>query len=276
MGVPSLAALAPRWRLLCSGAADGVTNMATDVALLAQARRSGEATLRVYAWDRPTLSLGRHERARGLYEPAGLDAAGVGVVRRPTGGRALLHHREVTYSVTAPAHLTQAESYAAINSLLRAALARLGVMVDVAAPRGRALRPEGAACFAEPGAGELVIDGAKLVGSAQLREDGALLQHGSILLADDQPMIASLRRPVTATETMSGAAIAHEGARPIAAAATIEQALGRPVDAASVAGALVDALADAVSAEPLDPALLQADLARLVIAFADQEWTWRR
>jgi len=272
VAVPSLAALAPRWRLLHSGAADGVTNMATDAALLAHARRSGEATLRLYAWDGPTLSLGRHERARDLFDPARLRAEGVGVVRRPTGGRALLHHREVTYSVTAPAALTQGESYAAINALLLDALARLGVRAALAAPRGRPLRPEGAACFAEPGAGEVVVDGAKLVGSAQLREDGALLQHGSILLADDQPMIARLRVPVATRDGTTS----RETARPLAAAATLEQTLGHAVEAAAVEAAVAAALTARVPADPLDPALLQADLARLVIAFAAQEWTWRR
>lgn len=272
MTVAPLAALAPRWRLLRSGAADGVTNMATDAALLAHARRSGEATLRLYGWDAPTLSLGRHERARDLFDPARLRSAGVGVVRRPTGGRALLHHREVTYSVTAPATLTQGESYAAINALLLDALARLGVRATLATPRGRPLRPEGAACFAEPGAGEVVVDGAKLVGSAQLREDGALLQHGSILLADDQPMIAHLRMPAAARP---GAANG-ETVPPLAAAATLEQAMGRPVEAVAVEAALAAALTARVPADALDPSLLQADLARLVIAFADQEWTWRR
>lgn len=269
MGAPPLAALAPRWRLLVSGLADGVTNMATDAALMAEARRSGAATLRLYGWHRPTLSLGRHERARDLFAPATLDRAGVGVVRRPTGGRALLHHREVTYSVTAPDTLPLGDSYAAINRWLLEALARIGVAATPATPAGRPLRPEGAACFAEPASGELVVDGAKLVGSAQLREDGALLQHGSILLADDQPLIARLRTPTAPF------------AAPTVPAATLEQVLGRVVAPAEVTDALGAGLTDALHAtrtplEPFDPALLRDDLARLVIAFADPEWTWRR
>ena len=171
-------ALAPRWRFLDSGAADGATNMATDAALMAQARRTGGGTFRVYAWDRPTLSLGRHERARDRFDPDRIAAHGVGVVRRPTGGRALLHDGEVTYSVTAPVgSLSLGESYAVINALLLDALARLGVRATVAAAARRPLRPEGAACFAEPSDGELTVGGAKLVGSAQLREDGALLEQ---------------------------------------------------------------------------------------------------
>jgi lipoate-protein ligase A len=273
VGAASLTTLAARWHLLRSGAADGVTNMATDAALMAHARRTRAATLRLYTWDRPTLSLGRHERARGLFDPARIAASGVGVVRRPTGGRALLHHRELTYSVTAPDTVLLGDSYRAINTLLLDALGRLGVAARPAAPAGRPLRPEGAACFAEPAAGELVVHDAKLVGSAQLREDGALLQHGSILIADDQPMIASLRHPLGDADAP---AHAREVSRPTAAAATLEGTLGRRVTSGEVELALVSAFSAALHAEPLDPALLRADLARLVIAFADPEWTWRR
>lgn len=280
----ALRALAPRWRLLVSPPADGATNMAVDAALLADARRTGAATLRLYAWDRPTLSLGRHERARDRFDAAAIEDQGVGVVRRPTGGRALLHHREVTYSVTAPAALPMGESYAAINAMLLDALRALGVAAVPAAPARRPLRPEGAACFAEPAAGELVVDGAKLVGSAQLREEGALLQHGSILLADDQWRIARLRRKgpgtgIDGSRDTDGPA-ADDSLDRTAPAATLEALLGRPVRPDEVEAALATALAHATGAPP-EPADLGApslrdDLARLVIAFADPTWTWRR
>src|SRR5215207_3150452 len=91
-----------RWRLLLSPPLGGPENMALDEALMARARRTGETVLRVYGWSRPTLSLGRNQRAAGLFDERALAERGVGVVRRPTGGRSLLHHREVTYSVTAP------------------------------------------------------------------------------------------------------------------------------------------------------------------------------
>lgn len=267
-----------RWRFLDSGAADGVTNMATDVALLDHARRTGETTFRVYAWSRPTLSLGRHERARGLFAAEALEADGVEVVRRPTGGRALLHHREVTYSVTAPIEAASPrESYEAINFLLLDALAALGVSATEARPTQRPLRPEGAACFAEPGAGELVVDGAKLVGSAQLREDGALLQHGSILLADDQPWIARLRSRSTTPAAQRRPDQVPEAPRAIAGAATLESTLGRPVAYVEVRDALRAALTTRTArVDVVDPSSLQRDLARLQIAFADPGWTWRR
>lgn len=290
MSASPLLSLAPRWRFLDSGAADGATNMATDAALMAQARRTGIATLRVYAWDRPTVSFGRHERTRDRFDPARIAARGIGVVRRPTGGRALLHHREVTYSVTAPANaMSLGESYAAINALLLDALVRLGVIADVAAAVRRPLRPEGAACFAEPAAGELTVDGRKLVGSAQLREEGALLQHGSILIADDQDVIADLRTtgtislPATASAATLGAILGREISYGEVCDA-LASALGAAVGSA-VGSALGSALGSAAAAArapsvPLEPppatASLQDDLARLVIAFAQPSWTWRR
>lgn len=274
----SLLALAPRWRFLDSGASDGPTNMATDAALMAESRRTGIATFRVYAWDRPTLSLGRHERARDRFDPARIEAAGVGLVRRPTGGRALLHHHEVTYSVTAPAGtLPLAESYRAINALLLDALARLGVSATVDGGARRPLRPEGAACFAEPAAGELTVAGAKLVGSAQLREDGALLQHGSILLADDQGRIDGLR-PDGARRTRIEGTDETAALTPTAQAATLSAILRREVGYGEVRDALAAAFTAATgnAALPAPDASLQDDLARLVIAFAEPSWTWRR
>jgi lipoate-protein ligase A len=253
--------LAPRWRLLVSAPADGATNMAVDHALLDRAASSEEAVLRIYTWVRPTLSLGMHERARLAPEAAA--AAGVDVVRRPTGGRALLHHREVTYSVTAPiAGASLGESYRAINALLLAALGRLGVVAAEAERRGRPLRPDGAACFAEPNAGELVVDGRKLVGSAQRRDERAFLQHGSILLADDQALVNRLRGQPDAPP----------------AAATLGEILGRDVNVPEVVAALATALAASSEAPvaTLDEAEFGTSLTPHLAHYRDPRWTYRR
>src|SRR5690349_1935665 len=124
--------------------------MALDEALMARARRTGEHVLRVYAWSEPTLSLGRNQRASGVYRIDELERRGIGVVRRPTGGRALLHHREVTYSVTAPcaADTGLAAEYGRINLLLGSALEALGVRVAAAAPASRSAPPNATPCFA--------------------------------------------------------------------------------------------------------------------------------
>src|SRR5687768_14706976 len=99
---PGLTLSPMRWRVLLTPPLPGADNMALDEALLERARDSGEAVARVYTWSRPTLSLGRNQTAAGRYDLALAAALGIDVVRRPTGGRAVLHHRELTYAVAAP------------------------------------------------------------------------------------------------------------------------------------------------------------------------------
>ena len=240
--------------------------MALDEALMARARRRGETVLRVYGWSRPTLSLGRNQRAAGMYRETALAERGIDVVRRPTGGRALLHHREITYSVTAPCDDTGAllTEYGRINALLCSALQSLGVPVVVAAPAGRAAAPSAAPCFAEPARGELTLRGRKLVGSAQWRERGAMLQHGSILVDDDQSSIAGLVR---------------EAIAPTPPPATLRDALGRAPVMTEVGDALFHAVRELADpdAAPLE---IDDDLARdatdIAERYRDDAWTWRR
>ena len=122
--------------------------------------------------------------------PRSLRADAVDVVRRPTGGRAILHHREITYSVTAPWRRRRPASRT--NGSIASPPARSSASACtplVATPEPRARRRV-APCFDEPAAGELTFEGRKLAGSAQWRADGALLQHGSILIDDDQSRLA--------------------------------------------------------------------------------------
>jgi lipoate-protein ligase A len=240
--------------------------MALDEALMLRARRTGESVLRVYAWSAPTLSLGRNQRAHAVYDAARLESARVDVVRRPTGGRALLHHREITYSVTAPCppEGTLGAEYARINALLASALRAMGVPVAEATPPARSAPPSVSPCFAEPARGELVLDGRKLVGSAQWRDRGALLQHGSILLDDDQALIPGLMHEPVALD-----------ARP----ATLRDALGRVPGLGEVAEALFAAVREredpTASALEHDSAL-DRDAAALLARYRDDAWTWRR
>ncbi|MGH7653959.1 MAG: lipoate--protein ligase family protein [Gemmatimonadaceae bacterium] len=253
-----------RWRFLDSGGLGGAEQMALDAGLMDRARATGEAVLRVYEWSQPTLSFGRHESVRDRFLPEALERENVGAVRRPTGGRVLMHQREVTYSVTAPAaeHERLKESYARINAILVAAIAKLGVDVAEAAATTTARRPGGAACFAEPSAGELVVGGRKLVGSAQLRERGALLQHGSILIDDDQPR---------------SAALAAEPMVPATPAATLRACLGRAPSYKEIRDALHASLVD-TEGEParLEPSDADAFAAPHRERFASALWTWRR
>ncbi len=240
--------------------------MALDHALMERARRTGESVLRVYEWASPVLSLGRNQRARDVYDDAELARRGVGVVRRPTGGRALLHDREITYSVTAPASATEplAETYGRINALLLDSLASLGVPAMLAIPTARARLPTATPCFAEPAKGEIVVNGRKLAGSAQWRNDGALLQHGSIIVDDDQVTIPHLMR---------------EPPAPSLPPATLREVLGRAPRAAEIAEALFqsvrrleDASACALTRAEIDSLDVDAHLA----FYNDSAWTWRR
>ncbi|MFI5231268.1 MAG: biotin/lipoate A/B protein ligase family protein [Gemmatimonadales bacterium] len=253
-----------RWRFLDSGGLDGAEQMALDAGLMDRARATGEAVLRVYEWPQPTLSFGRHESVLGRFLPATLAREQVAAVRRPTGGRVLMHHREVTYSVTAPADEDERlkESYARINAILVAAIATLGAAVSEAPATTPPRRPGGAACFAEPSAGELVVGGRKLVGSAQLREGGALLQHGSILIDDDQPRIAAL---------------ANQPLVPAAPAATLRACLGRAPSYREIRDALRASLVDQEGEPaPLDPRDAATFAAPHREKFASAQWTWRR
>lgn len=254
-----------RWHFHLTAPANGVYNMALDEALMRRAARTGEAVFRVYGWSAPTLSLGRNQRARGCYDLRAARKMGVDFVRRPTGGRALLHDHEITYSATLPlTDVAQAHAaYDFVNDVLLGGLARLGVRAGRASETtsmSPGLRP----CFDVPAAREIVVAGRKLVGSAQWRHGGSLLQHGSILVRDDQPRIAQLMK-------------APWDAMP--AAATLGESLGREPSIEEVSVPILESLRIAIGVrpEPLCPDNeLERDVERLRVTYADDSWTWRR
>ncbi len=166
--------------------------MAIDHALAAELGES-EAVLRLYSWARPTVSFGRNEPVTGRYSRSEASRRGVDYVRRPTGGRAVLHDAELTYAVVAPAAALGGvrQAYRSINAALASALADLGAPVALAADNGTPSVDAGP-CFQSPAGGEVTARGRKLVGSAQCRIEGALLQHGSIILAGDQGLLGRL------------------------------------------------------------------------------------
>jgi lipoate-protein ligase A len=240
--------------------------MAVDEALMDYARNTGECVLRVYRWKERTLSFGRNQTAHGLYDSGRLREAGVDCVRRPTGGRAVLHYREVTYAVAAPEMSLgpPRTAYARINGLLVRALALLGVAAESSDGAGYAESRSANPCFDRPSRGELTTSGRKLVGSAQCRDAGAILQHGSILTHDDQSLIAGLmdhRAPQSAPP------------------ATLSEAMGRSPDWIEVAEALRQALRESECSEPLGLAIDDLPAQPLALGmqkYADDHWTWRR
>ena len=255
-----------RWRLLLSSPRDGPGNMALDHALMSRARKTGESVFRVYSWDAPVLSLGRNQRAVGVYDDHELGRRGITVVRRPTGGRALLHHREITYSVTSPVSGNEGltAAYDRINLLLLDALTALGVSAAVAAPVSPSRTPTAVPCFAEPALGEIVVRDRKLVGSAQWRDEGALLQHGSIIVEDDQSLIPFLMRDPASTTPPP---------------ATLREELGEVPEPSKVAQALFDAVrahVDSCATSLLDEDVAALEIASFVAHYRDPSWTWRR
>lgn len=225
-----------RWRLLLDSDRPGARNMARDSAMLEAVAASESApAVRLYGWDPPCLSLGKHQ---------GLDAAdlafcareGLDVVRRPTGGRALLHHLELTYAVAAPLGSCPLprglqEAYRVICKVLVRACSALGVEAELTGgevnlhlPGPRTTIP----CFESPAGGEVVVRGRKLIGSAMRAHAGAMLQHGAILLDWDPRLQAGamglendsgLRPHITTLNEQLGRTVAREELQE-----TIEQA----------------------------------------------------
>jgi lipoyl(octanoyl) transferase len=177
----------------------GYTNMAIDLALLDRTERLGEVWLRLYRWDPHCLSFGRHEPAVRRYDVDRIKRLGLDTVRRPTGGRAVWHATELTYAITAPtARFASARTaYLDIHQLLREALRSIGVHGSLA-PSTRLASLDAGSCFSHPAGGEVLVNGRKIVGSAQLRRGTSFLQHGSILLEDAQVFVDTLKRGASA------------------------------------------------------------------------------
>jgi lipoate-protein ligase A len=180
-----------QWRLILDEARDGSVNMARDEAILqAVAHGDQPPTLRLYAWDVPTLSLGYAQPTSDV-DFARLNTHGWRLVRRPSGGRAILHADEITYSVALPethplAHGSVTESYRRLSAALIAALHLLApaILVEADQRHERAAAPN-AICFEVPSDYEITAQGKKLIGSAQMRKYGGVLQHGALPLGGD-------------------------------------------------------------------------------------------
>lgn len=170
------------WRLLADTPGEPAWNMALDEALLDSHRLGlSPPTLRFYSWTPPALSLGYAQPLEDV-SPEACAHAGIAVVRRSTGGRAVLHRGEFTYSLVASEGFPPSVlgTYRQITEVLADAIARLGADVGIAP--GKLKRAGSPSCFQSATPADLVALGRKLVGSAQTRRDGAFLQHGSLML----------------------------------------------------------------------------------------------
>jgi lipoate-protein ligase A len=191
------------WRFIDSGLADGATNMAIDEAILhAVSENKAPPTIRFYGWQPAALSLGYFQSVHKSTNIDALRARGFDLVRRPTGGRAVFHQHELTYSIIVPESdpdipRTVNEAYRVLSFGLLYGFRTLGLQAELMNLYKKVEYADGqdyrsSACFDAPSWYELVVEGRKVAGSAQTRKKGVLLQHGSILLELDIDLLLEL------------------------------------------------------------------------------------
>jgi lipoyl(octanoyl) transferase len=191
------------WRFIDSGNCSPSFNMALDEALLDwHSEGKIPPVIRFYGWDPATLSIGYFQKVEKEIDLEAVKAHGLGFVRRPTGGRGVLHDHELTYSVIVSEDhpempKTVTEAYRVISEGILKGFHQLGLEAYFAVPRTDEERsalknPRSAVCFDAPSWYELVVEGRKVAGSAQTRQKGVILQHGSILLDLDEDKLFSL------------------------------------------------------------------------------------
>ncbi len=225
------ASLSPVWRLMRDPPLAGTVNMAKDLRLLQQLEKASRSTtiVRLYAWDKSTVSLGKHQKPESGADLEYCSRNAIPILQRPSGGRAVLHADEVTYAVISndsdffPMN-SLPETYRVIALALQSGLARLGIETVLARPPHRPASPSStdsslsAPCFVAPSRHELLCQGRKIAGSAQRRLRRAFLQHGSIPLTVDYPLMSAalgcsqdlLRRTVISVSEAAGRPISRE------------------------------------------------------------------
>lgn len=262
----------PTWRLILEPQPQaGPQNMATDEAILRTvAARQSPPTLRLYAWHPPAMTLGRGQSLANA-DLAALRADGVTLLRRGTGGTAVFHADELTYSVAATADEPRfatgiVESYRGISTALIAALERIGLHHADASPHAEHRSgPRSPVCFEVPSDYEITVDKRKLFGSAQMRIRGGILQHGTLPLTGD---IARVSTYLTAHP---------DPARVRAHAITLHETLGRDVPWHEMAQALIEGFTTALNLN-LAPGLLSTEEHALIDElvtekYANNQWT---
>jgi len=233
------------WRLLITPPIAGATNMAIDEAILyALAEGDGQPTLRFYAWNPPCLSLGYNQRWQDVDEAA-CKTLGYTWLRRATGGRAILHTDELTYSIITRSDDPRVaggvvESYRQLSRGLLLGLRRLGAQAAQSKGNMPKNPEQGAACFDTPSHYEVTLNGKKLVGSAQVRRKGMVLQHGTLPLSGDITRIFDAL-------ALSKAQKSDLSQKLLARATTLERELRRIVSFEAAAEALSAGFAEALN-----------------------------
>jgi lipoate-protein ligase A len=248
----------------------GPWNMAVDEHLFHLAGQSPRTFLRFYRWERPTASLGYTQEAARVVDVEFCRAQGIDIVRRLTGGKLVLHDREVTYALaSADAGVfteTVRDSYRRISQALLRGFAIMGLSARLAEATPQGYAKGTMPCFAYAARDEIEVGGRKIAGSAQKRTGPLFLQHGSIPLEKDEALLAAVARP---GETPEGSGMT-----------SLSEALGRAVDFDAAVGPLVQGLAEffgvAFERFALGPDDLEA-VGRIRDArYGSDDWTFRK
>lgn len=267
-----------QWRLLNDTPAAGAYNMAADEAIFtAVSAGVSLPTLRLYGWQPLCLSLGYGQRSADV-DLERIQANGWGIVRRPTGGRAILHGDELTYSVSLPAEddLAQGdvvESYRRISQALLKALQFLGLSPQ-SEKQVQGNRSLGPVCFEVPSHYEITANGKKLIGSAQVRRKTGILQHGTLPLYGDIGRICD----VLVYENDEAREIARQ--QVCERATTLETVAGKVIDWHTAADALVRGFAETFDIDFI-PDRLSSDEKQCAeslthTTYANDRWTFKR
>lgn len=249
------------WRCIFTPPARGAWNMAVDEAVLeAVGRKQSLPTLRLFAWQPACLSLGYAQSIKDVDLPR-LHARGWDLVRRATGGRAILHVDELTYSVIAPLDEPRLagsvlESYQRLAGVLVRAVRSLGLPVEMEDKAPSINGEKGPVCFEVPSAYEIVVGGKKLIGSAQARKKEGILQHGTFPLYGDLTRITQvLVFPDEQTRTAAGEKL-------LARAATVETVTGSSIAWETAAAAFASSFETQLDLKLVRGELSPAELAR--------------
>ena len=271
------------WRLIDTGKLPGALNMGIDEAIL-QAAQAGSVppTLRVYGWQPAAISLGYFQHGTKEIDFAACQEAGIDVVRRLTGGRAVLHSSELTYSLIVSENypgipLAITASYLYLSQGLLKGMQHLGLKAALTVPQGayaqRRKIISSAACFDAPSYYELTVAGKKLIGSAQVRKNGFILQHGSILLAADPGEIVPLLKLGALEKNALERLLRNH-------ATNIQTALGRSVTYEEVKAAVVRGFMEALEIDLKPKKLLPQEMAKAEVlaknTYQNQAWTKKR
>jgi lipoate-protein ligase A len=260
-----------RWRLIIDSVpGEGAWNMALDEFLFQSLTDEPRTVVRFYQWARPTVSVGYSQDLSRVVDADFCRRLGVDIVRRLTGGKVVLHHRELTYAICSSDAGTftekLADSYRLISRGLMNGLAMMGVETSLAGPPPASYIRGVLPCFAHPGLDEVEWEGRKIIGSAQKRVAARFLQHGSIPLVKEEELLRAVSF--------------LEGGLGELRMASLEEALGRPVGFTWAARRLAAGLEDFFGVEfeawAPGPEEREAVLRLSLDRYANPDWTDRR